>query len=92
MKQANVIRVAVNPSNLTQPVKINDRVFKRKLHIQSKDNNKDMLSLVRQENSEIQSFFKRPISCTKDVYHDKSFIKSFIPKNRVYSIPFYTNK
>lgn len=89
MKQSNVIRVAVNPSNLVQPVKINDRVFKKNIITQSNNFSKDIFEQINQEKIEINSFVKTQVKSTNEVYQDRSYIKSLIPKNRVYNFSSY---
>jgi len=85
MKQSNVIRVAVNPSNLIQPVKINDRVFSKNLISQQNYQSNDIFDQINLEKTEINSFVKTQAKPTQEVYQDRSFIKSLIPKTRVYS-------
>ena len=86
MKQTNVIRVAVNPSNLIQPVKINDRVFKKNINSQSNNfTNYDIINQIYEENKDLKTLLKTQVKSTNEIYQDKSFIKSLIPKTRVYS-------
>ena len=86
MRQANIIAVAVNPSNLIQPVKINDKVFKQKeIYSKNFDSKNDLLTSIRKEEDDIIKLHKSSASVSfKETYYDNSFIKSFIPKTRLY--------
>ena len=89
MKQANVIRVAVNPSNLILPVKINDKVFKKNLHNQPSGEKNDVMAIIREEEAEMKRFFQNSTLSMSSLmsdsaFKDRSFIKSLVPRNRIY--------
>ena len=87
MRQTNIIYVAVNPSNLIQPVKINDKVFKKKeIYSKNYDYENDLFSSIRKEENDIINFHKKTsVSVSlKEPYYDNSFIKSIVPKTRLY--------
>ena len=86
MKQANIIKVAVNPSNLIQQVRINDKMFKMKNDVIFKE---DLFAKINNDGKDIKDFYENTNYnyFKNEYYEDKSFIKSLIPKNRLYGMP-----
>lgn len=93
IRSPNEIRVAVNPSNLIRPVKINDRVFRKEWHLSEKEEVLDVFSFIKQEEEEIKRFLEKSAMKMSSLQEennrrDFSYIKSLVPKQRVFSAVF----